>query len=61
MQRRSFSADAHGLLLGLDHGHDALLLSRVRGAGVFDGQLVDDLPRRIALVWGEPSGRMVAR
>ena len=42
------SADTDGLPLGLDHGHDALLRSGVGRAGVLDGQLVDDLPRRVA-------------
>src|ERR1700722_8985024 len=43
------STDTDGLLLGLDHGHDALLLPRVGRADVFGGQLVDDLPGRVAL------------
>jgi hypothetical protein len=43
------SADTDGLSLRLDHGHDALLASRVGRAGVLRGQLVDDLPRRFAV------------
>jgi hypothetical protein len=42
-------ADTDGLSLGLDHDHDALLPSGVGRAGVLRGQLVDNLPRRIAL------------
>src|ERR1700722_17636902 len=40
------STDTDGLLLGLDHGHDALLLPRVGRADVFGGQRVDDPPGR---------------
>jgi hypothetical protein len=46
---RGCLADTDGLSLGLDHGHDALLFSAVGPADVLHGQLVDDLPRRVAL------------
>ena len=43
------SANTNGLSLGLDHDHDALLPLRVGRTGVLRGQLVGNLPRRIAL------------
>src|SRR2546423_3608458 len=46
---RACSAETDGLLLGLDHGHDALVSSRVGRTGVLRAQPVDDLPRRVAV------------
>jgi hypothetical protein len=43
------STDADGLLVGLDDGDDAFLVSGIGLAGVLRRDLVDDLPGVIAL------------
>src|SRR2546430_2575440 len=54
--RVSRSADTDGLLVGLDDGDDAFLVSGKGLAGVLRRDLVDDFPRGVALEpFGDPA------